>query len=141
VIRLDGRTLTPEAVERVAYGGEKVTLAPEAIARMNRSRRVVERILSKGETVYGITTGFGVLKDVKIKPDETRELQRNLVRSHAAGVGDLVQEEVSRAAVLLRANALATGHSGVRPVIVTRLLNLLNQCQVPVVPAQGSRWC
>ena len=105
---------------------------------MSASRAVIERVVAAGETVYGVTTGFGDLADVRIEPGQTAELQRNLVRSHAAGVGDPLPAEVVRAMLLLRANGLAIGLSGVRPELVDLLFGMLNSGVHPVVPSRGS---
>jgi histidine ammonia-lyase len=105
---------------------------------MRASRAVVERVVADGRTVYGVTTGFGDLSNVGIDPAQTAELQRNLVRSHAAGVGEPLPSEVVRAMLLLRANALAIGLSGVRPELVELLCGMLNAEVHPVVPSRGS---
>ena len=105
---------------------------------MRASRAVVERLVAEGRTAYGVTTGFGDLADVRIEPAQTAELQRNLVRSHAAGVGEPLPAEVVRAMLLLRANALAVGLSGVRPEVVELLIGMLNHQVHPVVPSRGS---
>jgi histidine ammonia-lyase len=105
---------------------------------MRASRAVVEQLVAEGRTVYGVTTGFGDLSTVRIEPEQTAELQRNLVRSHAAGVGEPLPVEVVRAMLLLRANALAIGLSGVRPQVVELLIGMLNGEVHPVVPSRGS---
>ena len=105
---------------------------------MGESRAVIERLVDEGATVYGVTTGFGDLADVRIEPDQTTELQRNLVRSHAAGVGDPLPDEVVRAMLLLRANTLAVGLSGVRVAVAELLIGMLNKAVHPVVPSRGS---
>jgi histidine ammonia-lyase len=115
-----------------------VVLSDESIARMGVSRAVVERIVAEGQVAYGVTTGFGDLANVRIQPEQTAELQRNLVRSHAAGVGEPLPAEVVRAMLLLRANALAIGLSGVRPAVVELLVGMLNATVHPVVPSRGS---
>jgi histidine ammonia-lyase len=125
-------------VIEVARAGRRVELAGEAVERMQTSRAVVERVVAEGRTVYGVTTGFGDLADVRIEPQQTAELQRNLVRSHAAGVGDPLPAEVVRAMLLLRANALAIGLSGVRPQVVELLIGMLNATIHPLVPSRGS---
>jgi histidine ammonia-lyase len=102
------------------------------------SREVVENILASGEVVYGVNTGFGKLAEVLISPDQLEQLQLNLLRSHACGVGDPFPEDVVRAMLLLRANVLATGHAGCRPLVVERILELLEAGVHPVVPSQGS---
>jgi histidine ammonia-lyase len=135
---LTGRDLTIDQVVEVARGRRAVSLDPEAADRMRASRAVIERIVAEGRTAYGVTTGFGDLADVRIEPARTAELQRNLVRSHAAGVGEPLPDDVVRAMLLLRANALAVGLSGVRVEVVELLLAMLNRAIHPVVPSRGS---
>jgi histidine ammonia-lyase len=137
-IQLTGRDLTVPDVEAVARGGRAVEVADDARQRMAESRGVIERVVASGETVYGVTTGFGDLADVRISPEQTATLQRNLVRSHAAGAGEPLPGEVVRAMLLLRANALAVGLSGIRPEVVDLLVALLNAGIHPVVPSRGS---
>ncbi|SFS59663.1 histidine ammonia-lyase [Marininema halotolerans] len=137
-IVLDGHSLTLEAFRDVVLHARPVILHPDAIEEMNRSREMVESLLESGETVYGITTGFGKFSDTLIDASQVQTLQRNLIVSHACGVGDPLSEKVVRGMMLLRANALAKGHSGIRPIVVERLLTLLNQQIHPVVPKQGS---
>jgi len=122
----------------VALRGEFVDLAPAAVERMNASRAVVQRLVDSDATAYGITTGFGKLASVRISHDQVRQLQLNLVRSHASGVGPPLSEVETRAMMLLRANALAKGLSGVRPRLVETLCQMLNQRVHPVIPSQGS---
>jgi histidine ammonia-lyase len=105
---------------------------------MQASRAVIERLVEEGATVYGVTTGFGDLANVRIEPDQVAELQRNLVRSHTAGVGDPLPADVVRAMLLLRANALAVGLSGVRPDLAELLCGMLNESVHPVIPSRGS---
>lgn len=136
-IEIDGRNLTLEAVEEVALGAP-VTLAPAARDRMRVSRGVIEGAIERSEVVYGVTTGFGRLADTAIAADRFRELQLNLIRSHAVGVGDPLPEPVARAITLLRAHTLAVGLSGTRPVVCERLLDLLNAGIWPRIPGQGS---
>ncbi len=138
MLELDGRTLTRGAVRRVARDGDRVHLAAEARARMARTRSHVDRLAAGGTPVYGVTTGFGKLSDVVIPADALGELQVNLVRSHAAGVGTPLPAAEVRALMLLRANVLASGFAGVRPVVVDTLLALLNADLVPLIPEQGS---
>src|SRR5918995_1007081 len=135
---LTGRDLTIDNVIEVARGRRPVTLDANAARRMGESRAVIEGLVADGATVYGVTTGFGDLADVRIEPAQTAELQRNLVRSHAAGVGEPLPDEVVRAMLLLRANALAIGLSGVRVELVELLLDMLNATVHPVVPSRGS---
>src|SRR5690242_609599 len=138
VVQLDGERLTLADVVAVARDGAKVMLAPAARPAITASRALVERIIAHGDTAYGINTGFGDLSRVAIPPARLAELQHNLLRSHAAGVGPALPRDIARAMVLLRANALAKGCSGVRPVVIERLLDLLNAGVTPVIPAQGS---
>jgi histidine ammonia-lyase len=135
---LTGRDLSIDNVIEVARGRRAVAIAPDAADRMRASRAVIERLVAEGATVYGVTTGFGDLADVRIDPARTAELQRNLVRSHAAGTGDPLPDEVVRAMIVLRANALAIGLSGVRVELVELLVGMLNAAIHPVVPSRGS---
>src|SRR5215470_11990 len=137
-VLLTGNELTFAQLYAVALLGEPVELAPDAIERMNASRVVVERVLASGGVAYGINTGFGKLASVRISPDQVRQLQVNLVRSHASGVGDPLSEPETRAVMLLRANALAKGFSGIRPAVVETLCKMLNARVHPVIPSQGS---
>ena len=137
-VSLTGNDLTFEQLNAVALRGEKVSLASDAIERMKASRAVVERLLSSGATAYGINTGFGKLASVRISSEQVRQLQVNLVRSHSSGVGNPLSEVESRAMMLLRANALAKGLSGIRPVVVETLCAMLNAKVHPVIPSQGS---
>jgi histidine ammonia-lyase len=138
VIVLDGLSLSIEGVVSVARDGARVELARSAEERVAASRDVVERALSEGRTVYGVTTGFGKMSEVRIGGDEVETLQRNLIMSHCTGVGEPMDEECVRAAMLLRANALARGNSGVRVSTLKTLLQMLNAGVHPVVPAKGS---
>ena len=138
-IELTGSGLTLEMVERVAAEpAPEVTLADEARARVAASRAVVDRVVAEGRVVYGITTGFGALAEVVVPVERIRELQVNLIRSHAAGVGEPLSEAETRAIVLLRANVLALGCSGVRATLIEALLGLLNRRVHPVIPSLGS---
>lgn len=135
---VDGSPLTIEDVVAVASRNARPVAGPDLEARMGPARRVVAGAVERGETVYGITTGFGAFASTRIDPSETRQLQVNLLRSHAAGVGEALADEVVRAMLLLRARTLAQGHSGVRPILVERLIELLDRDLLPVVPAYGS---
>jgi histidine ammonia-lyase len=135
---LDGHSLTLEDVEEVAQGLLDVKLSDKARQQLESSRSVVERILSEGRVVYGITTGFGKFKDVNIAPKDSSLLQRKLLLSHAAGVGDAFDSQTVRAITLLRANALAKGYSGIRTAVVELLLAMLKERIHPIVPEQGS---
>ena len=122
----------------VARLGRRVELSDDARRRMSASRAVVERLVAEGATAYGVTTGFGDLANVRIDPAQATDLQRNLVRSHAAGVGEPLPVEVVRAMLLLRANTLAIGLSGVRPELPELLCAMLNAGVHPVIPSRGS---
>ncbi|KXG78682.1 Histidine ammonia-lyase [Fervidicola ferrireducens] len=135
---INGENLTIEDVLKVAVEGEKVELSAEAIEKIERSREYVENVVEKGEVIYGVTTGFGKFCNVVISPEDTRKLQINLIRSHAVGVGDYLPEEVVRAMMLLRVNALAKGYSGVRLSTIMTLIEMLNKGVTPLVPCQGS---
>lgn len=135
---LDGQALTLEEIDSVALGGRPVEVAPAALRRVAESRGLIERILGAGETVYGVNTGFGKLADVRVPGDKLAELQINLVRSHAGGVGEPLSEAESRAMVALRANVLAKGFSGVRPELLELLVAMLNAGVHPVMPEKGS---
>ncbi|HEX4998110.1 MAG TPA: histidine ammonia-lyase [Terriglobia bacterium] len=137
-LQIDGQTLTIDDVHQVAAARRRVVLAPEAAERMSRSRQVIEAIVREGRAVYGVSTGFGKLADVHIGSDQITPLQHNLVRSHAAGLGDPFTEEETRALMLLRANVLAKGLSGARPIVAERLCDLLNHDVYPVIPCRGS---
>jgi len=135
---LDGESLSIEDVYAVAVERAEASLADGARARMLRTRAVVDDVVKSGAAVYGVTTGFGKLSEVSIPPDRLAELQVNLVRSHAAGVGPLLPEREVRAMMLLRANVLAKGYSGARPEIADLLCAMLNAGLHPPVPEQGS---
>lgn len=137
--RLDGRSLTTDQVVQVARTAEvRVSADHGALESLRSSRAIVDRALASGQTIYGINTGFGKLANVRIAADALDELQVNLVRSHAAGVGEPLPAEVVRALMLLRANVLLRPTSGVRPALVEALVDMLNAGVVPRVPEQGS---
>lgn len=138
MIELTGYDLSLADVVAVARDGAPVALHDRARAAVKEARAYVERLLAGGETIYGVTTGFGRLADVRVAPDRQAELQRNLVRSHASGVGDPLGVPETRAILLLRANALSRGHSGCRAVVVERLVEMLNLGLHPWVPEVGS---
>ena len=135
---IDGASLDLAGLEAVARGGRPVELHPDARKAVEASRRVVDAAVARGDVVYGVTTGFGNFADVRIPHDRLRELQVNLVRSHAAGVGAPLGAAETRALMLLRANVLAKGFSGVRLETLEQLVALLNRDVLPVVPSQGS---
>ncbi len=135
---LDGRSLTLEQFLSVARGAAVVSLEVSARAGVDAGRRAVERVVAAHRPVYGVTTGFGGLSHQSIPPERRRELQVSLVRSHSSGTGAPLPTDVVRGMVLLRANSLARGNSGVRPEVIDRLLDLLNHGLVPWIPQQGS---
>lgn len=138
---LDGKSLTIEQVIATAHGqpGQpKVVLSEAAVARVNRAAEAVTQLLERGEVVYGVTTGFGAFKDHIISPDQVEELQRNIVVSHAVGVGDPFDIPTTRAIMLIRANTLAGGYSGIRLATLQLLLDMLNAGVHPVIPEKGS---
>jgi len=141
VIELDGESLTIEDVVEVACadpGMLTLRIGAEAQRRVHRSRDAVDRFLARGDVIYGITTGFGAFKDKVIPRDQVRELQRNIIISHSVGVGKPFSTEVVRAMMLVRANTLVKGHSGIRLEALDMILALLERGVHPVVPRQGS---
>jgi histidine ammonia-lyase len=138
MVLIDGSHLSFADVYQVSKEDEPVEIAPAAIAAMQRSRAVVERLAAGDAPVYAVNTGVGLLADVRVPPEELEQLQRNVVRSHACGVGQPLAREEVRAMMLIRANVLAKGFSGIRPVVAERLCDLLNEGVTPVVPSQGS---
>ncbi len=135
---LDGQPLTLAEIEAVALNRCPVAIAPAALARVAQSRALIEEILAAGQTVYGVNTGFGKLSEVRIPAGKLTQLQTNLVRSHAGGVGQPLSEAESRAMLLLRANVLAKGFSGCRQELVELLVALVNAGVYPVIPEKGS---
>src|SRR5260370_25282560 len=138
MVTLGGSRVTFDNVQRVSTANERVQIASDAIVAMQRSRAVVERLGAGDAPVYAVNTGVGLLADVRVPPEELEQLQRNVVRSHACGVGRPLAREEVRAMILIRANVLAKGFSGIRPLVAERLCDLLNHAVTPVVPSQGS---
>ena len=138
LISLNGSPLSIPEVAQVATASVDITLSADARARMQRARDEVERIATGPEPVYGLNTGFGSLSKVRIEPDRLEELQANIVRSHAAGVGEPLPKPVVRAMMGLLAASLARGHSGVRPRLVDHLAEMLRIDLIPIVPSRGS---
>src|SRR2546423_6260606 len=137
-LHINGNDLTPEAVREVSVERRPVLLDPDAREAVNRARAIVDSVVAQNQISYAITTGVGKLSDVRIAGDQIRELQVNLVRSHAVGVGEPLAVAETRAMMLLRANSLAKGHSGVRAIVIDTLCEMLNRGVTPVVPSQGS---
>lgn len=137
-LHINGNDLTLEAVREVAFDRRAALLAPDARETVSLARSVVDEIVAGNKLAYAITTGVGKLSDVRIAGEQIRELQVNLVRSHAVGVGEPLSLAETRAMMLLRANSLAKGHSGVRGVVIDTLCEMLNRGVTPVVPSQGS---
>ncbi len=137
-IRLDGESLTLDVLWDVSVNKTTVSLSPKAVRRMEASRAMVERWITDKETIYGVTTGFGEFASTRIDIKDIERLQENLILSHAVGFGPPIPRDVVRAMMLLRINALARGHSGIRVSTVRTLLTMLNKDIIPVVPSQGS---
>ena len=138
IVAIDGENLTIDDVVQVARFGKKVEIAVSAIDQIKKSRDVIENAIKEGRTVYGVNTGFGNLASVSIGPEDLAKLQVNLIRSHSAGVGQPFSIEVVRGMMLLRANALAKGYSGIRFETLVTLIGMLNAGVTPVVPQKGS---
>ncbi|TFG15547.1 histidine ammonia-lyase [Candidatus Thorarchaeota archaeon] len=138
VIEIDGESLSIEDIIEVARNHAKVRLADSARVKMDKSREVIESAVEDGRVVYGVNTGFGNLANVSIDGTELEKLQVNLIRSHSVGIGDPFSLEIVRGMMLLRANALAKGYSGVRIELVETLVQMLNEHVTPVVPEKGS---
>ncbi|MGA3201120.1 MAG: histidine ammonia-lyase [Bryobacteraceae bacterium] len=138
MVWLSGNDLTIEHVCAVARGQENAAISDAALAAMRRSRAVVEKLAAGEDPVYAVNTGVGLLADVRVPAEDLARLQRNVVRSHAAGVGVPLRREEVRAMMLIRANVLAKGFSGIRTIVAERLCDLLNAGVTPVVPSRGS---
>src|SRR5438045_7594146 len=137
-VSLDGHSLSIADVVAVARSHATVSLDPQALDAVRKSRQAVEAAIARGQTIYGVNTGFGKLAHVRIPGDQARQLQLNLIRSHASGVGEPLPREAVRAVMLLRANVLMRGTSGVRPLLRELLVDMLNRKLHPTVPSQGS---
>jgi len=138
-ITLDGENLTIEDVLLAAHNPEiEIRLSDGAVHKIRRAEKAVQDFILRGEIVYGVTTGFGAFKDRIIPPDQVTQLQRNILMSHAVGVGELLDQPTTRALMLIRANTLAKGHSGIGLKTIKLLLDMLNREVYPVVPSQGS---
>ena len=138
MLQLNGQQLTLQQIVDVAEGREQVVLADEARVRVEKARQVVQNIVDEGRTVYGVNTGFGKLSDVSIDRSDLIQLQLNLVRSHSCGLGEPLSEAEARVMLLLRANVLAAGFSGARPLVIGTLIAMLEKGVTPVIPEKGS---
>lgn len=138
MVILTGNTLTLKQMKKILLEQKSVSVSEESWEKVEESRAAVEKIVKDNRVVYGITTGFGKFSDVLINKEHVEELQLNLIHSHAVGVGEVFPESVSRAMLVLRANALLKGYSGVRRIVIERLLEFVNKGIHPVVPQQGS---
>lgn len=137
-VTIDGSSLTIEKTVSVARGFEKVSLSTTAEENIERSHKSLIDLIQSGKMVYGVNTGFGSLLNVRISREDEKDLQANLIRSHSAGVGDRLESEYVRAMMLIRANSLSIGYSGVRKELITTLIKMLNKKILPVVPQFGS---
>ena len=137
-VRIDGQSLQIEDVVRIARKDESIELAPEAAEKIGQSRKIVEKLIAKKEKLYGISTGIGELSNVLLSPDQLKEFQKYVIYSHAAGWGDPVAIDDARAAWLTRVNILSKGYSGLRLVVVTTLIDMLNKGVTPVMCQKGS---
>ncbi|HMD14428.1 MAG TPA: histidine ammonia-lyase [Bacteroidota bacterium] len=137
-LQLDGNSLTIPDLYHTAVGSSKISFLPAAVGKMKRSRRVVEDWIRRGETIYGVTTGFGEFSNVKISKEHLEQLQENLIVSHAAGTGEPLSHQVVRAMMVLRMNALVKGYSGIRPETMDFFRTVFNAGIIPIVPSRGS---
>ena len=137
-VNLDGTTLSPAEVERIATNNADVKISEDAWGKVEIARNVVDGILERGETVYGINTGFGALVHQRISPEDLAQLQTNLIRSHATALGDAMSRSSVRAMMAVRINSLVKGHSGVHSDVLKQLVDFLNNDIVPFVPRIGS---
>jgi len=138
IIILDGESLSLEDLVNVSRHGYKVALSESAVKKVEKSRKIVEEIVENNRVVYGVTTGFGKFADVSISKDECKQLQTNIILSHSCGAGPLFPTDAVRAIILLRANALAKGYSGVRMETLNTLIEMLNKGLHPQIPEKGS---
>lgn len=138
MLKLNGSNLSGHEVVRAIRRGLSIALDTVQLEEVNKARALVVRLLEAGQPVYGINTGFGKLADTSISPDSVAELQRNLILSHSCGVGAPFSAEIVKAMIILRANALMKGHSGIRPEVIRLLVELVNQDVTPLIPSQGS---
>jgi len=138
MLKINGQSLEYTNVARVALDHEQVSLGQAAKKKVERTRQAIEKAVDNNEIIYGVTTGFGAFKNTAISPEDVENLQRNLIMSHAVGVGAPLERPIVRAMMFLMANYLSKGHSGVRPIVIETLIELLNKDVCPIVPEQGS---
>ncbi|MCE1164407.1 MAG: histidine ammonia-lyase [Bacteroidetes bacterium] len=139
--KLNGNNLDFIKAMEIVKEGYTVTAAAESIKKVAKSRELVEKWIKEGEIIYGINTGFGEFKDVVISKEQTKDLQRNLIVSHSAGVGDIIEDDIVRLMILFRINSLIKGHSGVRTELIHFLIKFFNKKLIPQIPQQGSVGC
>ena len=137
-VAVDGETLTIQDVAAVARCGVEVVIPQKTRKKVTRCRRILEEFVEERKVVYGVTTGFGALGSVRIPPEKIKQLQLNLIRSHASGVGKPLPKDATRALMLLRVNTLAKGNSGVRLKTLETLVSMINKRVHPVIPEKGS---
>ncbi|HUI86264.1 MAG TPA: aromatic amino acid ammonia-lyase [Nitrososphaerales archaeon] len=137
-VTIDGSSLTLETIMRIGANGEKVRIGRASIKKMERFRALLQEKLDRGDVVYGVNTGFGSLSNKDIPKEQVRQLQLNLIRSHAVGVGEPLSAEVVRAAMAIRLNSIINGNSAARPVVATTIMGMLNSGLTPYVPCLGS---
>ncbi|MGK0469215.1 aromatic amino acid lyase, partial [Clostridium sp.] len=138
IIQINGNELTLDEIVKVARQGYKVELTVEAENRVIKSRSIVDEIVDNNRVIYGITTGFGKFSDVTISGEDCKKLQTNLIISHACGAGDPFSNEIVKTIMLLRANALAKGYSGIRLSTLKTLIQMINSGVNPIIPEKGS---
>ena len=137
-IYIDGESLKINDVVKVARENAKVVISEEVKEKVRKCRQVLEKMIEENKTIYGVNTGFGALSKIKISPSDIKQLQSNLIRSHSTGVGKPLGTDVVRATMLLRANTLAKGYSGIRLETLETLVEMLNKGVHPIIPAKGS---
>ncbi|MFN3453353.1 MAG: histidine ammonia-lyase, partial [Pseudobdellovibrio sp.] len=135
---IDGHSITLNSLNEMVYTAGTFELAESAKVEIKKSRDYIEGRIRQGEVMYGVNTGFGAFSSVRISDSEIEQLQRNLIRSHSMGIGEPFTKEQSKAMMILRANTLARGHSGIRVDVVEKILEFLNHDLIPVIPSQGS---
>ena len=138
IVKLDGETLSSTEVAMISKGLAKVEIAEDAWPKIHAARNVVDGILERGETVYGINTGFGALVRERISVEDLAQLQTNLIRSHATALGEYMDKKTAKAMMVARANSLAKGCSGVHPDVIKQLVDFINHDIVPAIPRIGS---